>query len=152
MLYVMAERWPVATQYRDAFERIRISVFDPICTGSHPPRIGPVEPETRSVLESLDQIFSNSPVIGLNHMMSNITGQHITGAHLPEASTREADWNLNVDNLGGKVAELVSGYSTYDDVGHRWHVSGANNKSPDYYSDWNSNRVYPFTEINEFLQ
>ncbi|KAK5265338.1 hypothetical protein LTR96_009240 [Exophiala xenobiotica] len=77
MLYVMTERWPAALKYRNAFERVKRTVFGLLADGKSQTQasVGIMDTETRTALDSLDEEFGGNPMGGFTHMLSEFTGK-----------------------------------------------------------------------------
>ncbi len=97
MLYITAERWHTAVLYRDAFERVKGSVFDRILCGIQQPQtaITSFDTDTRVAIEQLSGEFPETSAIDFHGILDSMSG----GSAMDQAWDI-ADWDLTVDNLG----------------------------------------------------
>ncbi len=100
MLYVMAERWPPAKQYRNAFEGVKESVFAYIASGTHAAR-EPVPSSTFNLAthDALNQVFATNGMRSLGQTFSTITEQDERGTRRSSCSGPENE-EFGLDNLG----------------------------------------------------
>ncbi|RDW60223.1 hypothetical protein BP5796_11829 [Coleophoma crateriformis] len=77
MLYVMAERWPLARKYRDVFEHIKSLVLDIITQGKHKLHqpVGNMSTGIQETLAGINEGMTRSGKADLEQMVGHMTGE-----------------------------------------------------------------------------
>ncbi len=101
MLYIMTERWPAASRYRNTFDCVKESVFDKLLCSSQKPctPITTFAIETQDVLNSLNQEFHGSSTTDLNDIIDIISGKAMGNQEFDAT-----DWDFTMDNIEATIS------------------------------------------------
>ncbi len=128
MLYVMTERWPAAARYRNAFEIVKESVFEPMLSSGSSQEL-PTRPTVEGVSwrtwssfdATTDPFFIglNTAPAGLGQMMEDFMGGANHGSQNGGFTDLQANrsgpwiqqttpWDLGLDNLGTTIPGFMA--------------------------------------------
>ncbi|RDW69873.1 hypothetical protein BP6252_08893 [Coleophoma cylindrospora] len=103
MLYVMAERWPPAQQYRNAFERVKESILEYVSLGTEVPRdLLPSSTFNLATQDALKDVFARPGMESLGQAFYSIIAPEAQEASqsLPIGTTDADQLVFDLDNLG----------------------------------------------------
>ncbi len=104
MLYVMAERWSPAQQYRNAFEHLKEKILEHISSGTPAPQDpSPGTKFTTARQDALKQVFASVGMESLGQVIDSIANPEEQQArqNLPFGITTETEeLAFGTDNLG----------------------------------------------------
>lgn len=114
LLYVIAERWPGYTRYRDAFEAIKTAVMAKIAEGEHKPRekVTHLDAEARAKLQQFDCRTAEDSVV---HMLGDMTGEQFDVCKDADFAAVEKQFGSGFEGFG--VLGSQGGFEGFPVVG-----------------------------------
>jgi hypothetical protein len=136
MLYVMTERWPAGHNYRDVFERIKVSVTDAIANGKR--AVITTAGESNDVKErcrGLNEGFSGGAKNDITRMITDMTGESVTlgtgvSPALPEGSDEpphELPAHFNIND-----PHFINNLEQFEALSNEWDLALFNGASFDF--------------------